>query len=104
MERNYSYAGHNIHVAVQACASTVPRRMKMPDVGYTAVVTITRPDTRTPLLPPILLAGPDGQWFPTVADTLFAAGRVGQQAVDDLLPTRQPGKISNPAPSLMQSD
>ncbi len=104
MERNYSYAGHDIHVAVQACASTVPHRMKMPDVGYTAVVTITRSDTPTPLLPQTLLAGPDGQWFPTVADTLFAAGRAGRRAVDDLLRLRQPRTIRDPTPTLRQSE
>lgn len=103
MERNYSYAGFDIHVAVQACASTVPRRMKMPEVGYTAVVTITKSETRTPSLPQIHLAGPDGRWFPTVADTLFAAGRAGQRAVDDLLDSCQTGKISNLMPTLTPS-
>ncbi len=74
MERDYTYEGFNIRVTVQACASLAPRNYKTPNVGYTAVVTITRSGARMPVLPQICLSGRDGQWFSSVAETLFAAG------------------------------
>ncbi|WP_321896996.1 hypothetical protein [Burkholderia cepacia] len=85
MERDYSYAGFNIHIVVQAFASITPRNFKMPDVGYTAVVTITKAGVRTPVLPQIRLSDRDGRQFSGAADTLLAASRAGQRAIDDLL-------------------
>lgn len=85
MERDYSYEGFNIHVAVQAFASTLRRRFKMPDVGFAAVVTITKPGIRMPVLPQLHLTDRNGQRFSSAGETLLAAGSAGRRAVDDLL-------------------
>ncbi|WP_321897137.1 hypothetical protein [Burkholderia cepacia] len=85
MERDYLYEGFNIHVQVQAGVCTMPRVRRLPDVEYTAVVTITRYDAQTPVLPPMRLSDRDGRHFSTAAETLLAAGTAGQRAIDDLL-------------------
>lgn len=83
MERHYHYAGFDIHVAVQACVSTIPCKLKMPHVGYTAVITITK--SGASVLPDIHLSERDGRWLTSVAETLLAACTAGHRAVDQLL-------------------
>lgn len=85
MERDYPYEGFNIHVQVQAYVCATLRTMRMPDVEYAAIVTITRPGVRKPVLPPMHLSDRDGKCFPSAAETLLAAGTAGQRAIDDLL-------------------
>lgn len=85
MERDYPYEGFNIHVDVQASVCATLRTMRMPEVEYAAVVTITRPGGQLAVLPPIHLADRDGRRFPSAAETLLAAGTAGQRAIDDLL-------------------
>ncbi|WP_321897332.1 hypothetical protein [Burkholderia cepacia] len=77
MERDYVYEGFNIHVDVQASVCATRRTMRMPEVKYAAVVTITRPGGQLPVLPPIHLADRDGRRFPSAAETLLAAGTAG---------------------------
>jgi hypothetical protein len=85
MERDYAYEGFNIHVAVQAFATTPPRRFKLPEVGFAAVVTITRSEGSVPVLPQLQLTDRDGKRFSSEADTLLAASSAGRRAIDDLL-------------------
>jgi len=85
MERDYSHEGYNIHVAVRAFAVTTPRLLGRPHVAFTALVTITKSGTRTPVLARLHLSERDGKRFPSEAETLLAASATGRRAVDGLL-------------------
>lgn len=89
MERDYGYEGFNIHVEIESFTSISPHSFRVPDVRFTAIVTISRAGTRTlPVLPRMRLSDRNGQRFSSAAETLLAASTAGQRAIDDLVRSR----------------
>lgn len=85
MVRDYPYEGFNVHVEVKACASMTPRKFGMPNVEFSADVTITKRGTATPAVPQIHLSASDGRGFSSAGETLLSAGNAGRCVIDRLL-------------------
>jgi hypothetical protein len=85
MKRTYVYEGFNVTMDLEPVWTASGNVTLLPPRGYIAVVLITKPGTKRPIVTPIRLTAGDQNPFATEAEALMAAFSAGQRLIDDTL-------------------